>query len=135
MFILQEMNNYETTRSDEFCEFDREIIQNTTQSCFTKSKKIYGSKTCNWLNSRDVSLFRNVVYTGIFIFFLNLPLVNGRKLYKGLIKKLSEGQPFFYNPSQLPCQFSLWVKPEYPEKTHNFRQSVDELFLIRYVLF
>ena len=30
MFILQEMNNYETTRSDEFAEFDREIIQNTT---------------------------------------------------------------------------------------------------------
>ena len=33
------MSNYETTRSDEFCEFDGEIIQNTTQSCFTKSKK------------------------------------------------------------------------------------------------
>ena len=26
MFILQEMNNYETTRSDEFCELDRKII-------------------------------------------------------------------------------------------------------------
>ena len=62
MFILQEMNNYETTRSDEFGVFDREIMQNTTRSCFTKSKKIYGSKTCNWSNSRDVSLFRSIVY-------------------------------------------------------------------------
>ena len=28
-------NNYETTRSDEFCELDRDIIQNATPSCFT----------------------------------------------------------------------------------------------------
>ena len=29
------MNSYETTRSDEFGEFDREMIQNATPSCFT----------------------------------------------------------------------------------------------------
>ena len=57
MFILQEITNYETTRSDEFREFDREIILNTTPSCFTKSKKIYGSKICISLNYRDVSFF------------------------------------------------------------------------------
>ena len=33
------MNNYETTRSDELCEFDREIIQNTTQKLFHKIKE------------------------------------------------------------------------------------------------
>ena len=41
-----------------------------------KSRKIYGSKTCN---SRDVSLFRNTVYKRNFNFFQYLPLVNGRK--------------------------------------------------------
>jgi hypothetical protein len=29
------------------------------------------------------------------------------------------------NPS---CQLSLWEGPEHPEKTHDFRQSVDRLF-------
>ena len=29
MFILQEMSNYETTRSDEFCEFDGDPKYNT----------------------------------------------------------------------------------------------------------
>ena len=49
------MNNYETTRSDEFCEFDREIIQNTTQSCFTKSENI-------WLkNMRLIKFDRHLV--------------------------------------------------------------------------
>ena len=39
MFILQEMSNYETTRSDEFCEFDGKIIQNATQKLFHKIKE------------------------------------------------------------------------------------------------
>ena len=33
--MLQEMSKYETTKSDEFCEFHGEIVQNTRQSCFT----------------------------------------------------------------------------------------------------
>ena len=44
MFILQDISNYETTGSDKFCKFDREINQNITPSCSTITKKIYGSK-------------------------------------------------------------------------------------------
>ena len=71
MFILQEMSNYETTRSDEFCEFDGEIIQNATQSCFTKSKKIYGSKT------REMFRPLETQYMSEIFFLQYLPLVNG----------------------------------------------------------
>ena len=44
MFILQEMNNYETTRSDEFCEFDREIIQKYNTKLFHKIRKYMAQK-------------------------------------------------------------------------------------------
>ena len=38
MFILQDINNYETTGSDKFCEFDREINQIIAPSCFIITK-------------------------------------------------------------------------------------------------
>ena len=37
---------------------------------------------------------------------------------------ISEGQSFFYNPNY-PVNFPCGWKPEYPEKTHSFWQSVD----------
>ena len=55
---------------------------------------------------------------------LETQYINGRKPLTGLIRKLSEGQSFFYNPNY-PVNFPCGWKPEYPEKTYSFRQSVD----------
>ena len=41
MFTLQEMNHYETTRSDEFCEFDKEIIQIQHKAVSQNQKNIW----------------------------------------------------------------------------------------------
>ena len=38
------MNSYETTRSDEFCEFDREMIQNATSSVSQNQIKYMAQK-------------------------------------------------------------------------------------------
>ena len=44
MFILQEMSNYETTRSDEFCEFDGEIIQKKHKAVSQNQRKYMAQK-------------------------------------------------------------------------------------------
>ena len=44
MIILQEMNNYETTRSDEFCEFDGEIIKIQHKAVSQNQRKYMAQK-------------------------------------------------------------------------------------------
>ena len=124
MFILQEINNYETTRSDEFCELDREIIQNTTRSCFTTSKKIHGSKTCNWLNTRDVSLFRNIVYIKRISNFL---IFTSRKWAETLNR--SNWKAAFRGSVTL--QLSLWVETGVPGENPQYDTFCFELFFYR----
>ena len=38
------MNNYETTRSDEFCEFDREIIKKKKRAVSQNQRKYMAQK-------------------------------------------------------------------------------------------
>ena len=99
MFILQEMSNYETTRSDEFCEFDGDPKYNT--------KLFHKIKENIWLKNMQLIKFerRNTVYKQNFNFFQYLPLER-KWAETGLIRKPSEGQSFFYNPNypvNFPC--------------------------------
>lgn len=81
--------------------FDREIVQHTTSSCFTIAKKIYGSY---------IKVFCRIYFLTIMTFFLIFFFCR-----------------FNYRKAslQLPCQNSLWEKPEYPKKTHNFKDIRD----------
>ena len=75
MFILQDINNYETTGSDKFCEFDREINQNITPSCFHSYKENIWLKNMQLIETkRCFILFRNIV-SEFYLIVLSLPLL------------------------------------------------------------
>ena len=74
MFILQDINNYETTGSDKFCKFDREINQNITPSCFIITMKIMAQKMQLIESKKCFVPFRNEV-SEFLMFKFNRPLI------------------------------------------------------------
>ena len=69
----------------------------------------------NW--NQDFFIFFRIVVSE-FLNFLSLPLLTG------FWSERFESQSYLYNPNY-PINIPCGKKPEYPEKTHDFRQRVD----------
>ena len=100
-FILQAIEKF--VKQLEVIHFRQRIVQHTKSSCFTIIKKIYGSY---------IKVFCRIDFLTIMTIFLisSFCRFNYRKVFL-----------------KLPCQNSLWEKPEYPTKTDNFQEH--SLFL------